>query len=121
MAQAANLEQVGCFAGSLPGLTESCKPVAEEHFGEEVQLGGTGGMAVNYTGAGGVPEGTVYATRFVGGGLWIAMYVPAGEGLKLAEAWQVTELKAPTKSAVRSLGLNGEPGEHPLRAAERGQ
>ena len=44
-------------------------PVENEEFPEEVQLGGVGGMAVNYSGAGGVPAGTVYAaTRTAEGG-----------------------------------------------------
>ncbi len=51
-------EQVANFAGT-PGVL---KPVAGDET-EEVQLGGVGGMAVNYTGAGGVPAGTVYAAR----------------------------------------------------------
>ena len=55
-----SFEGVGHFAGSA-------SPVPEEKFAEEVQLGGTGGMAVNYTGAGGVPAGTVYAASKVGG------------------------------------------------------
>ncbi len=69
-AQAA-LEQVGCFAGGLAATEESpaqpCAPVESEEFIEEVQLGGVGGMAVNYTGAGGVPEGTVYAATKAAG------------------------------------------------------
>lgn len=91
----ASWEGVGCFAGSVPGPKESCKPVKEEKFGEEVQLGGVGGLAVNRTGAGGVPAGTVYAATTIGGGTWVAMYEPAEagvvtKGLKFEEAWQVT-------------------------------
>ena len=89
-AHAATFEQVGCFAGSFPGLTDSCKPVEEQKFGEEVQLGGIGGMAVNYTGAGGVPAGTVYAATQVGGAFRIAMFTPKPDGgLQFELAWQV--------------------------------
>jgi len=88
-AAATSWEQIGCFAGTLPGPTESCKPVSEEEFGEEVQLGGVGGMAVNYTGAGGVPKGSVYAAGVANGNLRITMFVPDGEGLKFRLAWQV--------------------------------
>jgi hypothetical protein len=49
-------EQVEHFAGT-PGATGPIWP-------EEVQLGGLGGMAVNYTGAGGVPAGTLYTVRW---------------------------------------------------------
>jgi len=82
-------EQIGCFAGTEPGLTDSCKPVAEEKFGEEVQLGGVGGMAVNYTGAGGVPKGSVYAAGYANNALSITMFVPDGGGLKFHLAWEV--------------------------------
>ena len=55
---ASAFEQVGTFAGSAT-------PVKEGKFAEEVQLGGVIGMAVNYTGAGGVEPGTIYAaTRY---------------------------------------------------------
>lgn len=52
-------EQVGNFAGTAGAL----QPIntLEQNWPEEVQLGGTGGLAVNYTGAGGVPAGTIYA------------------------------------------------------------
>jgi hypothetical protein len=86
-------EQVGCFAGTLPGLTDSCKPIAEGKFGEEVQLGGVGGMAVNYTGAGGVPAGTVYAATY-NGILRIAMYEPRPDGsLKFSLRWTVNNFE----------------------------
>jgi hypothetical protein len=81
----ASYEQVGIFAGSLT------LPEELGVFPEEVQLGGVGGMAVNYTGAGGVPAGTVYAmTRdLVEGTSKVAMYVPKAGGLEFREAWQV--------------------------------
>ncbi|HEX6753907.1 MAG TPA: hypothetical protein VF093_10035, partial [Solirubrobacterales bacterium] len=80
----ATYEQVGCFASHFPGPTDSCKPLSEEElkapgfaFGEEVQLGGVGGMAVNYTGAGGVEPGTVYAVgRVSPGNPRVAMFTP---------------------------------------------
>lgn len=83
-------EQVGCFAGSQPGPSDSCKPVKEEEFSEEVQLGGVGGMAVNINGAGGVPAGTLYAASW-NGELRVTMFEPeAGGGMRFVEAWQST-------------------------------
>lgn len=99
-------EQVGCFAGSFPGPSESCKPVAEEKFGEEVQLAGVGGMAVNYTGAGGVPKGTLYEVTRASTDMRVAMYVPDGEGLRFAEEWVVTKEGG-------SYEVCGPPGELP--------
>jgi hypothetical protein len=94
----------GIFAGVLG------KPPAE--FPEEVQLGGVGGMAVNRTGNGGVPAGTLYAA--VGtllGGSWVAMYEPAdvaGEKrLKFVQAWQLR----PGESYVRCGPLAIEAGK----------
>ncbi len=55
-------EQVGNFAGN-PGELHKLSGGSPAEWPEEVQLGGLGGMAVNYTGAGGVPAGTVYAVR----------------------------------------------------------
>lgn len=80
----AAFEQVGTFAGSAG-------PVSE--FDEEVQLGGVGGMAVNYSGAGGVDPGTVYAATVTGtapGNVRVAMFKPVGDGLKFSLRWQVT-------------------------------
>jgi hypothetical protein len=107
-------EQVGCFAGSFPGLTDSCKPVTTEEkakikkeneekdpnnhseFGEEVQLGGVGGMAVNYTGTGGVPEGTVYAATRSDGSSGIAMFAPKADGgLEFRLRWELRTPKDP--------------------------
>jgi hypothetical protein len=97
-AQAA-FEQVGCFANNETGQPtptpgDACKPLPENpvtkkvEFGEEVQLGRVGGMAVNYTGAGGVPAGTVYAA--VTSTARVAMYEPLADGgLKFAMAWEV--------------------------------
>jgi len=120
-AQAATLEQVGCFAGSFPGLTESCKAVEEEKFSEEVQLGGVSGMAVNYTGAGGVPAGTVYAaTMAVGLPVRVAMYVPEGEGLRFSRGWEVTPKAGSYERCGPGLGEKEGKAEHPcpLRAIE---
>jgi hypothetical protein len=89
----ASWEQTGCFAGTGP---DPCKPVAKEvlekeGFSEEVQLGGVGGMAVNTTGAGGVPKGTVYAmTSTQAEKPRVAMFVPQGASLVFDQAWQVT-------------------------------
>lgn len=108
-ANAATLEGAGCFAGTLPGLSESCKPVAEEHFTEEVQLGGVNSMAVNYTGAGGVKKGTVYAATRGGGETRVAMYEPRpGGGLEFVERWEVRSAEGPYERCGPLLGLNGE-------------
>lgn len=92
-------EQVGTFAGSAT-------PVLEEKFSEEVQLGGVGGMAVNVSGAGGVPAGTVYAA--VKGGihpLRVGMFEPgAGGGLVFKEAWEVNYQEV----AYERCGPSGE-------------
>jgi hypothetical protein len=50
----ASYEQVSTFGGSLE------KPTPPAVFPEKAQLGGASGMAVNVSGAGGVPAGTVY-------------------------------------------------------------
>ena len=116
-AQAATYEGVGCFAGTLPGLTESCKPVAAEKFGEEVQLGGVGGMAVNSSGAGGVPKGTVYAATHSLEGTKMAMYEPEGDGLKFVERWEVAYEGAYARCGPL-LGVNGK--AKPNTPARRG-
>ena len=95
----ATYEQVGAFAGSAT-------PVAEEKFTEEVQLGGIGGMAVNYTGAGGVEPGTVYAVTFISLNARVAMFEPTAGGLKFVEGWVVTETEGPYE-------VCGPPGELP--------
>lgn len=82
-------EQVGNFAGT-PGVLHEFKYHFEEIeplWPEEVQLGGVGGMAVNYTGAGGVPAGTIYAAgREVVEEERVARYNPDGS---FSEAWSV--------------------------------
>ena len=77
-------EQVNIFAGLLEAPAEAGK------FPEEMQLGNTGGIAVNYTGAGGVAKGTLYATSAESSGFWIARYEPSGESMSFVEAWRVT-------------------------------
>ena len=74
-------QQVGTFGGSF------AIPVPPEPFPEQDELGGVNSMAVNETGAGGVPAGTVYA---IGAGnpvneFWkVARFSPAGE---FQDAW----------------------------------
>jgi hypothetical protein len=81
-------EQIGTFAGS-PNIRTAQEIAADE----EVQLGGVDGMAVNSTGAGGVPAGTVFATSTGVGGESgrkerVAMFTPtAGGGLAFSQAW----------------------------------
>ena len=79
----ASYEQVDTFAGT-PG--ELHLPAEEKAWPEAVQLGSVGGMAVNYSGAGGVPKGTLYAITEPGGGLGVrvARFNPDGS---FSEAW----------------------------------
>jgi hypothetical protein len=65
---ATTYETVDNFAGIL-----TPKPEGEE-WPEDVQLGGVSGMAVNRTGAGGVPKGTLYAAGPGG----VVRYAPDG-------------------------------------------
>jgi hypothetical protein len=77
-------QQVGNFAGNPGELHE----YGQEHaalWPEEVQLGGLGGMAVNYTGAGGVPAGTIYAATHLET-TRVARYNPDES---FSEAWEV--------------------------------
>jgi hypothetical protein len=87
----ASFEGVGHFAGSLNGPTNPIE--------EEVQLSGVAGMAVNYTGNGGVDAGTVYAAAYLNGGMAIAMFGPKpGGGLEFLRRWSVepsTEAEVP--------------------------
>ena len=109
-AQAA-FEQTGTFAGSPA-------PVSEEKFAEEVQLGGVGGLAVNYTGAGGVPKGTVYAATKYSGITQVAMFYPkGGGGLEFEERWAVRTVEGPYERCGPLLGTEEVEGrqvaEHP--------
>jgi hypothetical protein len=85
----ATYEQVGTFAGT-PGVLKLA-PGASSSWPEEVQLGDTGGMAVNYTGAGGVPAGTVYATN-AKDFLEVARFNPNGT---FSEAWSIDRKDPP--------------------------
>jgi Divergent InlB B-repeat domain len=87
-ADAAALEQVDHFAGSATPLSKE-----QLEADEEIQLGGVSGMAVNYTGKGGVAKGTLYAATSREGEAFVAMYEPrAGGGLRFVERWQVAQL-----------------------------
>src|ERR1700761_380102 len=78
VARAAKVQQVGTFAGG-----------SGPSFPEQVQLGGVGGgLAVNSSGAGGVPAGTLYAATK---NHRIRMFVPqSGGSMKFEESWAVT-------------------------------
>jgi hypothetical protein len=70
----ASYEQVSTFGGTLVA------PKPPGVFPEDAQVGGASGMAINYTGAGGVPAGTVYvASREGGEQIRIARFAPNGE------------------------------------------
>ncbi|HVQ57405.1 MAG TPA: hypothetical protein VMS60_00720 [Solirubrobacterales bacterium] len=85
-AQGAALEQVAHFGGIL-GV-----PTPPDNFPGEEQLGGTGGMAINYTGAGGVVPGTVYvATKDLAEPTRIAVFKPTAGGLEFSYGWEVKE------------------------------
>ncbi len=78
----ANYEQVDTFAGTPGELHNSSE---ESKWPEEVQLAGVSGMAVNYTGAGGVTRGTLYAiTSLSGANFGVARYNPDGS---FSERW----------------------------------
>jgi hypothetical protein len=105
----AAFDQVGCFGGT--GESQ-CGKVSEEKFGEEVQLGGVASLAVNRTGQGGVPAGTIYAARHADGKVAVAMYVPkAGGGLEFAETWVVTQQEEPYERCGPLLGTKEEGGK----------
>ena len=111
-AEAAQMEQVCTFAGSAAPVSE--EKIAED---EEVQLGGVGGMAVNYTGAGGVPAGTVYAAgKTLGQSLRIAMFTPEAEGCpKFSVAWEVPSEAVAYERCGPLLGLEGEKAKFPCQ------
>jgi hypothetical protein len=70
----ASFQQVDIFAGT------ATVPQKPGEYAEEVQLGGVAGMAVNRTGAGGVPPGTLYASgQAVTEGRHFARYSPEGD------------------------------------------
>ena len=78
----AAFEQVGNFAGTAGELHKLVG--SPEEWPEEVQLGHLGGMAVNYTGAGGVPAGTIYAAINPSSGVYVSRYNPDGS---FSERW----------------------------------
>jgi hypothetical protein len=105
----------GIFGGST-------SPVAEGKFSEEVQLGGSSGLAVNRTGAGGVKEGTIYSVTeapSVGRNPRVVMFEPAtaGGGLEFTAGWQVAEVEGPYERCGPLLGTKEVGGqkvaEHP--------
>lgn len=71
--------EVGTFGGIAKG----------GELSEEAQLEGVSALAVNYTGAGGVPKGTVYAVTHANGENNVARFSPEGSGLKFVERWGV--------------------------------
>ncbi|MFL5872249.1 MAG: hypothetical protein ACJ75T_02080 [Solirubrobacterales bacterium] len=82
LASAKSFEQVGTFGGVLKAGEVS----------EQNQLGGASALAVNYTGAGGVPKGTVYAIAHTKGfspEQRVVRFSPDGAGLKFVEQWEV--------------------------------
>ena len=89
-------EQVDTFGGVL-------SPPQGGVFPEEAQLAGVSGMAVNYTGAGGVEPGTIYAATARFGTLpsSIARYNPDGS---FSEAWD-----AVTKATEEQREAKAEP------------
>ena len=104
-------EPDGVFGGSTTPIEEG------KEFPEEVQLGGTAAMAVNRSGAGEVPAGTVYAVHQglkVDQSTRVAMFEPkAGGGLEFAESWTVSGSEAYERCGPL-LGVDGEgKAEHP--------
>jgi hypothetical protein len=97
-AQAA-YQQVGNFAGHPGELqkTEGTEFEISARWPEEVQLGGVGGMAVNYTGAGGVPAGTIYAATYQGS-TRVARYNP---DRSFSEAWTVESQAAEEQAEAK--------------------
>jgi hypothetical protein len=102
-------EQVDTFAGNPGELHSNSEEAA---WPEEVQLGGVGGMAVNTTGAGGVPPGTVYATsNTLDRGARIGRFNPDGS---FSESWTFTENEDKTKGDIKErCGPDGE-AAHPV-------
>jgi hypothetical protein len=111
-------EQVGNFAGT-PGVLHEGEIFDLSNppspWPEEVQLGGVSGMAVNYTGAGGVPKGTLYAaTRFLReSAMRVARYNPDGS---FSEAWNLTENTNEEFPPVKErCGPEGDPAQSVCR------
>ena len=74
-------------------------------------------MAVNYTGAGGVPAGTVYAAIKVGGfEPGSSMFVPEKGGLKFSQRWAVTFEEGPYERCGPAWGKKkGKPNTRARR------
>ncbi len=108
-------QQVGNFAGVPGELHDSHSGSAKQYaalWPEEVQLGGVSGMAVNYTGAGGVPAGTVYAaSQDSDGSIYVARFNP---DRSFSEAWVLVSKKGEEerveqgKSPYERCGPEGE-------------
>jgi len=115
-------EEVGVFAGSKTPLTPE-----QIEANEEIQLGGVNGMAINRTGAGGVPKGTVYAVVGREGTLRIARYDPVAEPkagepwLKFAVAWQVNSEEGPYERCGPLVIAEGKGGACKARIEQAGQ
>ncbi len=103
-ATAAPFEPAGHFGGILPPVPP---PKTPSEFPEEEQLGGTGGMAVNVSGAGGVTPGTLYvATRGQATGtLRIARYKPSGAAMSFVGGWEVTKTEGTYERCGLALAL----------------
>ncbi len=104
----ANFEQVANFAGTAGELRPNTQQ-GETEWPEEVQLGGLSSMAVNYTGAGGVPAGTIYAAVQVPDGtesMYVVRYNPDGS---FSESWSFEG--TPGGAPEHRCGPEGDPGE----------
>jgi hypothetical protein len=107
-AAAKSWEGIGTFGGVAKAGETS----------EQAQLNGVSGLAVNYTGAGGVPVGTVYAVTHANGANRVARFTPDGDGLKFVERWDVVipnaekereeKGKAPYKVCGPAVGMPSE-------------
>jgi hypothetical protein len=118
-------EQLPGAEGSFGG---SATPIEEgEQFSEEVQLGGTGSVAINRTGEGGVPPGTVYAVTEAPEAAEpdrIVMYEPrkspAGNILQFEVSWEISRAQAYERCGPL-LGLDtSNQVEHPCTAHPEG-
>lgn len=98
----------GVFGGSPTAIAKGAK------FPEEVQLGGVGAMAINRTGAGGVPKGTIYAAKQLSSSTsQVAMYEPNATGrLEFAARWPLTQSDSYERCGP-ALGVEAGKAEHP--------
>jgi hypothetical protein len=103
-AASAAYQQAGLFAGNTTPIEEG------EEFPEEVQLGGVNGMTVNYTGAGGVPAGTIYAVTYGGFSGEIVRVSRYNPDRSFSETWGVlTETEEANNGKYQRCGPDGEP------------